>query len=170
MLRRLVVLVATVAATTVGSAVAFAAAPDVNEQDRTFLAQAHQGNLFEIESGRLAERKASDQGVKEAGTTFVRDHTKLDAKGAQVAGQLGVDLPGGVGAEQQATIDEVSGKTGAGFDQAWVAAQIAAHKETLAAGQKEVAEGSSEQVKQLARDAEPVVKQHLDLLQGLQKD
>jgi len=90
MLRLLVVLPAALAASLVAGTSAIATTAHLNEQDRTFLVQAHQGNLAEIAAGRAAVKRADSQAVSDAGAMFVRDHTSLDDDVKRVAGELGV--------------------------------------------------------------------------------
>ncbi|WP_433499067.1 DUF4142 domain-containing protein [Sphaerimonospora sp. CA-214678] len=171
MVRRLAILPTIAAATFATAAAGFAAAPpDLNEQDREFVTALHQGNLAEIQAGKVAERQAHSEEVREMGETLIRDHRKLDGKVKQVAGAVGVSLPGGPGAKQQAELERISAKSGAEFDRAWVEAEIAEHRQDLAAGAKQLSEGSSEQVKQLARDAEPIVREHLEDLEEIRSD
>jgi putative membrane protein len=169
MLRRLIALSAITAGALMGGTAAHAATtPDVNEQDRTFLTVAHQSNLAEIKAGTAAQKQATTQAVKDVGATLIREHKMLDDQVGKVANQVGVTLPDAPSAKQQAELKKVAAKSGAAFDRAWVASQIAGHKEDLAAGAQEIANGSSEQVKQLARDAKPVVQGHLTQLQNIQ--
>ena len=140
-----------------------AAAP--NPQDRTFLVAAHQSNLTEIAAGQAAQQKATTDVVRRHAAIFIRDHTRLDASLRQVAQQLGVQLPGTPNPKQQATLAAVSAKSGPAFDQAWLASQLAAHREAKALGQKELAQGADPTVKQLARTAAPVIEMHLSMLE-----
>ncbi|ETK34797.1 DUF4142 domain-containing protein, partial [Microbispora sp. ATCC PTA-5024] len=170
MLRRLIVLLAVLAGMSAGGTAVQAAAaptPTVREQDRTFLTEAHQGNLSEIQAGRAAQEQATSQAVKDAGERFVRDHTALDRQVTEVAGKLGVTLPDEPTAEQKAALEKVKANSGAAFDRAWVEQEVGDHRADLAAGRKQQSEGSSEQVKQLAQDAGPVIKGHLDLLESI---
>jgi len=57
--------------------------------------------------------------------------------------------------------------SGADFDHAWVASQITAHQEALAGGKQELVDGSSNEVKELARNAGPIVQEHLNMLQNI---
>ncbi|MBP2708216.1 DUF4142 domain-containing protein [Microbispora sp. RL4-1S] len=176
MVRRLFVLLALMAATPVaGGAVALAASaaespsasPVLNEQDRTFLVDAHQGNLAEIQAGRLAEKQGTTQAIRDAGTTLVRDHGKLDKDVMRVADKLGVALPDKPTKKQQAQLDAFAAKAGTAFDKKWVSAEIADHRGDLAAGKQEVSDGSSQQVKELAKGAKPVVQRHLEILKSI---
>lgn len=140
-----------------------AAAP--SRQDRAFLVAAHQSNLTEIAAGSAAQRRATTEVVRHHGAIFARDHTRLDASLRQVARRLAVPLPDAPNAEQQATLDSVSANPGPAFDRAWLASQLAGHREAKANGQKELAQGSDATVKQLARTAAPVVQMHLSMLE-----
>ncbi|GAA4568626.1 DUF4142 domain-containing protein [Planotetraspora kaengkrachanensis] len=170
MLTRLIALIAIMSGTLVGSTSTYAAAtPEVNEQDRTFLLAAHQGNLAEIKAGQVAQKQATTEAVRDMGARLIRDHKALDDDGGRVADQVGVALPDEPSDEQQVALEQVSGKKGAEFDRAWVASQITGHRKTLTAVATELSNGSSEQVKRLARDAKPVVQEHLDLLESIQR-
>jgi putative membrane protein len=153
------------AVTAVGAAGAATGTAAPNAQDRAFLVAAHQSNLTEIAAGRAAQQKATTDVVRQHGQIFIRDHTRLDASLRQVAQQLNVDLPGEPNAQQRATLASVSAKSGAAFDQAWLASQLAGHRAAKALGQKELASGSDNAVQGLARTAAPVVQMHLSMLE-----
>jgi putative membrane protein len=144
---------------------AASAAP--SSQDTTWMVAAHQSNLTEIAAGQAAQQKATSQQVKDLGAMFIQMHTALDADLTAAAKTLGVSLPGAPSPAQQATLASVSAKSGAAFDSAWVTSQIAGHRATLAATQKEVSSGSDPTVIKLATAATPVVQQHLNALLAL---
>lgn len=167
-MRRLIVLPAIAAATLTATGVA--TLPNVNEQDRAFLTAMHQGNLAEIQAGRAAEQQAQTKKVQRMGSMLVQDHKKLDKEVQKVARQVRVALPGSPSKQQQAELQRITAKRGAEFDRAWVEMQIAAHRKDLAAGRKELSDGSSEKVKQLFRNARPIIKAHLNNLERIQGD
>ncbi len=149
----------------VAAGVALAAAPAAaapNEQDQLFLVAAHQANLAEIASGQAAVAEAVTPGVKEMGQQLVTDHQALDAQLTAVAQQLGVALPGTPTPEQQAALAEVQAEDGQDFDTAWLYLQIESHRATLALGERELAAGAEQAVKDLATASAPVVQRHLD--------
>ncbi|GLX05473.1 DUF4142 domain-containing protein [Microbispora sp. NBRC 16548] len=168
MLRWLIVLVAAVVAALSGVTAGYAAPPDVSDQDKAFLVGAHQDNLAEIQGGQLAERQAGKQSVRDAGRKFVEDHTSLDGQLKRVAEQLGVDLPSRPSEEQQAELRRFAANSGTAFDRAWIDAQVKDHRKTLDFLDKEISTGSSQDVKNLARDAKPVVQEHLNLVESIQ--
>lgn len=135
-----------------------------NSQDQTWMVAAHQSNLAEIAAGTAAQQQASSQSVRDLGAMFVQMHTTLDANLKSAAGTLGVALPSAPTPAQQQSLAAVKAKTGTAFDTAWVAQQIAGHRNTLAATQAELSSGSDATVLALARAATPVVQSHLTAL------
>lgn len=146
-----------------GATTATTAAP--NAQDRAFLVAAHQSNLAEIQAGRAAQQKATNQVVREHGAIFIRDHTRLDANVRAVAQQFGVTLPSQPNEGQRASLAAVSAKSGAAFDAAWLQQQLVSHRQSLALGNTELAQGSDPAVKGLASASAPVIKMHLSMLE-----
>lgn len=128
---------------------------------------AHQSNLTEIAAGQAAQQSATDQRVRDLGRMLIDMHTQLDQQLTQAAQQLGDQLPAEPSATQQQQLAAVQQNTGQAFDRAWVSQQLASHQWTLAAGQRELQNGSDPTVLQLARASAPVVQQHYDELRAL---
>ncbi|MER5643270.1 DUF4142 domain-containing protein [Streptosporangium sp. NPDC002524] len=173
MVRKMIISLAVAVAVTGGTAgAALSPTPQtVSRQDRDFLVQAHQANLAEIAGGRAAEAKTADttgresaETVRDLGERFVADHTKLDEAVRDVAGRLGVKLPDRPTAAQREQLGKLETLSGAEFDKAWISEEVEGHRETLDAIEKEIESGSSPEVKKLATDARPVVREHIDLL------
>jgi putative membrane protein len=144
-------------------ATAAAAAP--SDQDTAYLKAAHQSNLAEIATGRLAQQKAESDEVKELGERWVADHTKLDAALTRTAEALEVELPDAPNAEQRALARRYEAASGSAFDKLWIPTQMDAHMKAMQLGQREIADGSDAQAKKVAQDAAPVVASHHELLE-----
>ncbi|SFK10411.1 putative membrane protein [Streptosporangium canum] len=164
MIRRIIVLLAVATVTLGGAARAVAAQPDLNEQDKKFLVQLHRVDLTAIQAGNLAQRRSTDRSITDLGKILVDDHTKLDESVRQVAQKAGVPLPEDPNANQRQQLAELSRLTGQVFDNVWLAAMITGHRQTLDRLDQELSEGSSPEVKKLAEDARPVVREHLNML------
>ncbi|GGQ29731.1 DUF4142 domain-containing protein [Streptosporangium pseudovulgare] len=164
MIRRIVVLLAAMLVMLGGAVQAAVAQPNVNEQDRKFLVQAHRGNLAEILSSRLALKKSDSQDIKNIAQKLITDHTTLDGKLRAVAERASVQLPGRPNEKQREQIDKLSKLSGSSFDNAWLAAQAASHRMTLKRIDQELADGSSLAVKKLAEGAKPIIREHLRLV------
>lgn len=166
-MRRRLMCAAVAAAALSGISTAQAFAADVSGEDRTFLEQAHQGNLAEIAAGEDASGNATSACVKEVGATLVRDHTELDADVKTLAGKVGVTLPGSPSEEQKKELAAVRAEAGGpAYDTAWLTAQDGAHRKTLALIDQEIKSGTNAEVMAAARAARPVVAMHLDMVRG----
>jgi putative membrane protein len=143
---------------------ALRSATEVTAQDRRWMIAAHQSNLTEIAAGTAAEREATTEKVRRLGTMFKQMHTQQDAQLRAAARTLGVDLPGAPNPQQRASLAAVTAKSGAAFDAAWIAQQTASHRQTLAATDRQIANGSNDAALRLARASRPVVAAHLAAL------
>lgn len=144
---------------------AAAAAPGaLSQQDKAWLALAHQTNLAEIKAGKLAERKGHAGAIITAARTLATDHATLDNKLTAAAQKLGVKLPTQPSIAQRNHMKVFRQKAGMDFDRVWVHMEIGGHTESIEAAKGETSEGSSPQVKKLARKALPVLAKHLQIL------
>ncbi|ONI74061.1 hypothetical protein BWI15_11850 [Kribbella sp. ALI-6-A] len=143
-----------------GTASAHAAAGALSEQDRVFLRGAHQSNLAEIATGKLAQSKGSSAEVKELGALLIADHTKLDASLRKVAAAANVSLPQQPNAEQRALQAKLQAASGDEFDAMFVAGQLEGHAKAMALGEKEISAGSEPAVVNAAKASAPVIASH----------
>ncbi|MEV8632083.1 DUF4142 domain-containing protein [Streptosporangium sp. NPDC051023] len=164
MIRRIIVLLAVAFVVLGGTVTGVLAQPNLNQQDKKFLAQAHRSNLTEILASRLAEKKTSDESIRIIARKLVNDHLKIDAAVKKVAQQAGVELPQQPGPRQRAALNKLEKLNGAAFNSVWLKAQIAGHRQTLSNINSELQDGSSAAVKKLASEAKPIVQGHLELL------
>ncbi|TMR23845.1 DUF4142 domain-containing protein [Nonomuraea turkmeniaca] len=137
-----------------------------SEQDVAWLRTIHQGDIAEIQAGRLAQGKGSTKRIKAIGRMLVQDHTKFDVKVSQVATQLGVQLPRSISAHQREEILQLRDAVGRDFDQEFIATMTNEHLAAIAATKKEISGGSSQPVVALAKAAAPTLEQHLAELRG----
>ncbi|MFF1561701.1 DUF4142 domain-containing protein [Streptomyces sp. NPDC058279] len=167
-MRNRLLIAAAVTAVTAGVCGPAAVAADrADNQDAVFLASVHQGNLAEIAAGQDAQRNATTECVKTVGARIVADHQKLDQDVKAVAAQLKTTLPTAPTADQQQKLKDVQAKAKtSGYDSAWLAGQDAAHRSTLALIRLEISSGKDSAAVAAAKQAEPVVTMHLDMVRG----
>ena len=100
----------------VGLAAAIAlSAPAAWSQDKasqTFIKNAIEGNLAEIQMGQLAQKNGSSEGVRSFGQMLERDHTDANEKAMTVAKDIGVTPPNQPNAKQKAEHDRMLKLTG----------------------------------------------------------
>jgi putative membrane protein len=150
------------------SAAKSAAHIEVPKDDAAFAVEAMAGGINEVELGKLAQQKASDSKVKDFGAMMVTDHTKANAELLALGQSLRVALPVVADKDGQKLMDELSKKSGADFDKAYVTAMVNDHKEDIKAFEKEGKYGTSTDLKAFANKTLPVLNKHLDAVQQIQ--
>ena len=149
-------------------AVAFAqASGDASATDRHFVHEALAGGMAEVELGQLASQKGTSDDIRQFGQKMVEDHTRMGAHMREVAGQIGVNPPTGLSAQDQTLKARLEGLSGAQFDTAYVRAMVMDHETDLKAFQGEAASGSSQAVKDAASQGAAVVSQHLEMIKQI---
>ncbi|WP_030430731.1 DUF4142 domain-containing protein [Allokutzneria albata] len=142
---------------------------EVSRIDATFMQLGHQFNRFEIMMGRLAMIKGQCFSVRRLGITEARGHARLDQKLMVVAARERVGLPRTLLPAQRQLLADLARKSGTSFDRAWLRAQVVAHQHALVFVRQEAQRLQSREVKQLAREAIPVLQRHLVLVRAAQQ-
>ena len=139
---------------------------EAQDMDRMFLEAAARGNLFEIQSGQLAQRQAQDENVKRIAQELVRDHQQAQQKLQQVAQSMQAELPSDIGPVHQAMLQELQKKPqGKMFDRAFLYGQIGGHVKTSLKYRDAAQECQNAQLKQYASQTLPKIRQHLQHMQ-----
>ena len=134
--------------------------------DLTFLREAIEGNLAEIQTGQLAEKNGASQVVKQFGQRMVADHTNLLEQAKSIAAAKGITPPTAPSAKDQATYRSLSSKTGNAFDTAYITDMISDHKEDISHFEQEANSGSDPDIRALASKALPTLQEHLRLAES----
>jgi putative membrane protein len=137
----------------------------------SFAAAVAASDLFEIESGRLAQNKGTTAEVKTFGSQLVADHTKstADLKTAAAKASPAVTVTPALDAEKQGMMAQLQAASGAEFDRLFVQLQGTAHRKTLATLQAYASGGDQQPLKDFATTASKVVEQHIAHVGGMQK-
>src|SRR5215204_3023891 len=99
-----------------------------NTQDRLFARLIAAGGLAEVDTGKLAQQKGQNIGVKEFGQHMVQDHGKSNEQLASLAKQAGIPLPTEPDPEHKAKRAELEGLGGPQFDIAYMQTQVTDHQ------------------------------------------
>ena len=147
------------------SSVALADSPD-----SSFIKNAAEGGMAEVELGQLAQQKATNPAVKEFGAMMVTDHTAANDKLKTVAAAKQVSLPDSPSLIQKASKAKLEMMSGDSFDKSYVKGMIEDHKADIKEFQKEAMEGKDPQVKAFAAATLPTLKKHLQKIQAIASD
>jgi len=136
----------------------------VDEADAKFTTQAAVGGMAEVELGKLALEKSSNPQVKEFATMMVKDHGMANTELMAIAKQKNITLPSTVDDDHKKKMDDLSKKTGADFDKAYVSDMVDGHKSTLKLMEDESKDGKDADLKSFATKTAPVVQSHLVMI------
>src|ERR1700748_1841588 len=75
--------------------------------DSTFVTNAAEGGIAEVEMGRVALQKGTNEGVKSFGQRMVDDHSKGNEELKVIAAQKGMTVPSTPNAKQKATMQRL---------------------------------------------------------------
>jgi putative membrane protein len=134
----------------------------------TFLTNTAVGNLFELESSKVALAKTKNDKVKSFANLMVADHTGAGTKFKQaVADAKLTPPPEKLDAKHQSLLDDLKKKDGAAFDTGYIKAQYDGHVETVALFEAYAKGGDNARMKQFANDMLPTLKAHLEQVSKL---
>lgn len=136
----------------------------VDDADAKFTTQAAVGGMAEVELGKMALEKSSNAQVKEFATMMVKDHGMANTELMAIAKQKNITLPSTVDDEHKKKMDDLSKKTGANFDKAYVSAMVDGHKSTLKLMEDESKDGKDADLKSFATKTAPIVQTHLTMI------
>jgi len=133
----------------------------------SFLSDAAEGGMTEVELGKLAQQKSKNPDIKKFGQMLVEDHSKANAEVKTLAGKKNINLPTGMGSHQS-TFDKLKGLNGDDFDKEFVEDMVDDHEKDVSTFQKESQNSSDPDVKAFAAKTLPVLQKHLDTIKGIQ--
>lgn len=131
----------------------------------SFLKQAMQGDMAEIQMGQLAQQKGADQQVKQFGQTLVSDHQENLDKAKSLAQQVGVTPPESVNAQQKAAYQKLSKLSGQQFDKEFAQHMVQDHRKDITKFEQE--SKKSGEIANFAQDTLPVLRKHLQIAESI---
>ncbi|MDX6655935.1 MAG: putative rane protein [Solirubrobacteraceae bacterium] len=133
--------------------------------DEQWLMMSIQGDLFEIQGGKIAQAKGTTQKVRDLGARLVKDHSESLKKATDLAKKLGIEVPGEPSPTQQWELRAVQQFKGAEFDRWYSDLEVQDHKQDIKEAQDEVDKGCNHDVREDAEDEIPTLQEHLRLAQ-----
>jgi len=130
--------------------------------DAQFATKAAQGNMAEVNLGKLATEKSQSDDVKKFGQMMVDDHSKAgdDLKG--VASKNNLTLPDDVNAQQKAEQQRLEKLSGAAFDRAYMQMMVKDHVKDVAEFRKEAnSTAANSDLRDFAKRTYPTLENHL---------
>ncbi len=138
---------------------------DSRSASQKFIKAAIEGDIAEIDVGKLAQEKGQSEAVKQYGAMLVKDHGDHKAKAEEVASQLGVTPPTGSSFGEKATYAKLKLLTGDTFDRSFAKSMVKDHQDDIKEYRKEASK--SDAAGQLAKETLPTLRKHLQAAQRL---
>ena len=130
-----------------------------------FMRMAAAGDLYEIDSSRLALTKTQNAQVRQFAQTMITDHTKTTATLKAQARTAGLSPPTPMLMPMQRDdMARLRPLTGAAFDREYLSQQAAAHRMALALQQNYASSGDTPALRTAASAAVPIIQSHIDML------
>jgi len=139
----------------------------LSKSDHDFLIKAAQGGMAEVEFGKLAASKATDEQVKEMGRKLVDDHTKANDRLMSIAQSKGVTLPTGLSKADQKELDKLSRVSGKDFDKAFLNQVKKDHEKDISLFKKEAKDGKDPDLRAFASQTLPALESHLTMAKDM---
>lgn len=136
-----------------------------SKADQRFLKEAIEGDLSEVNMGKLAQQNGESQDVKQFGEMLQTDHGQHLQKVQAMAEQMGVTPPTAPSAKEKAIYERLSKEHGARFDKQFAAAMVKDHKQDIAKYEKEAKKKG--ELAQLAQQTLPTLQKHLKTAQAI---
>jgi putative membrane protein len=126
-------------------------------------------DLFEIQSGELAQMRAASQSVKDFAGMMIADHRRTTTAMRRALQTANMQAPGAprLDADQSAMLAQLQGASGPDFDRLYLQQQRMAHQDALALHQGYARDGGNGVLKGVAAQTVPIIERHLSMLQGL---
>jgi putative membrane protein len=139
-------------------------AQDTKSSDKTFVKDAMEGSLAEVNFAKLALQKSQDKNVREFATKMIHDHEMLITEMKPLAKQMGVRVPSGPPLSDHAKYMELKMKSGTDFDRAYVEAMVKDHHDDLQTFIDEENKTSNPELKAAVQKGEGVIRQHTEMI------
>lgn len=136
-----------------------------------FVAQTAGGNMFEIESSKLALDRSKNDKVRQFANQMVTDHTQAGAKFKQALTEAKLKAPPeAMDSKHKAVFEDLRKRDARDFDKAYIEAQYKAHTETVEMFEAYAQRGENARMKQFAAELLPKLREHLEHVKKLRSN
>jgi putative membrane protein len=141
--------------------------PAQSMADQSFIHKTLEDDVAQEQMGQLAAQKSQSDDVKQFGQKMAEIHQQLTTQLMPVAKKLGVDEPKQPSKKDRQEIEKMQSLSGADFDAAFIKAMLKDQQDDLKGFQDEAQGAQDPNVQQLAKMDEPVLNQHLQILERI---
>ena len=130
-----------------------------------FFDKASQANLYEIQAGKMAEKR-ENSGVVKVGREMVKVHTIAESELHDLAKKQGLEIASSPTAEQEEALTDLNKLSGKTFDSAYMAGEFSHHRMMIGLFSEESKNGTNPEARTYAGKYLPKLQMHLQWFEG----
>lgn len=135
-----------------------------------FVSKAVTGNLYEIQSSKMAQDKSLGEAFQNFAQRIVDDHTKSSEKLKTLTRNMGIQIPSQLDARHRSMIEQLGSASDAQFPSMYRTQQIDAHNEAIQLYQQYSQQGDNAELRQFVDSTIPALREHLQMAQNLPQE
>jgi putative membrane protein len=134
---------------------------DAFKKDNKFVREAVQDNTLEIRLAQVAQQKATNSNIRQLAQRLQNDHMAMQGRWLSLAASNDTKLKTNLGPRHTKKAERLEKMSGSNFDRAYVTMLIQNNQDYLEYFEKEGRATRSDQVRNLAANDAPIIRQHL---------
>jgi putative membrane protein len=139
----------------------------VDAETTNYIEKAAIGDMYEIESSRLALEKSTVQPVKDFAQMMIDAHTATSTEMSGLVSGAGVMPPSALDSDHMGKMDQLREASAEDFDDRYIDQQTAAHEAALDLHRDYADGGQNAALQAFAAKTAPAVEQHLQQVKAL---
>src|SRR3954447_6263670 len=136
-----------------------------DQEAKSFLTEAIEGNLAAVQIGQLAQKLSTSQDIRAFGQMLEQDHTVANQKARAAANAMQIRPPTQPNSKQKADYDRLSQLIGIEFDEQFADHMVMDHKEDIQKYEKAAAMNNP--AGNYAKEALPTLRKHEQTAESL---
>jgi putative membrane protein len=138
-----------------------AALAGVSAGERKFVEDAAIGGRAQVELGKVATARGSNERVRQFGQRMINNHRTSNAELKRIANGKGIQVPASLDKKRQKDLDDLKKKDAKQFDREYVEMMVKDHRKDVAEFEKQARSGKDPDIKAFASKSLPAVKEDL---------
>ena len=123
--------------------------------------------MTEVELGKLAQEKGSNQAVRDFGKRMVDDHTRANNQVADLARARNITLPSQPDTRHREAAERLMTMRGDDFDRQYLQIMLDDHQQTVAKLEQRASDAQDPEIPRFASQTLPTLREHLEMVRGL---
>lgn len=139
------------------------------EERGPYVMMAASSDMYEIQSGQLAQQRSQDGRIRQFGAMLVQHHTQTTQQLMAAAQASGTPMPTGMMPLHAEMLRRLQAASASEFDRMFQMQQVTAHEMALALHRNYSQNGDTPALRQTAMAATPIIQQHLTLARNYRR-